>query len=374
MTKLLLLTAAAATAIFYLAPSKAEEWNRLRSPYPVFVTAPYYLPSPTNSYQCPKTPKPIHRMKYTSIYTDKSNGISIVDKAAQKKYRQQVKALKKYETQIYKWTEQALEGKDRKKHPVACALAWLSDWAQENSMLDGETNFQGEAIRKWTLASLSSLYLQIKNFKQTDKEQKRQIEDWLERLGNQVMSDYSKHPNSKSRNNNHMYWAAWSVLITAVAINNKDFYKWGLKQYKKAVNNIQDDGTLPLETYRQSKAFLYHIFAAAPLVMIAETATRNGDNMYEYNNSALHRLIALILHEMDNNQSYLRKKTGQPQNLTSVITPESLAWLEVYNARFKNKEIEKRLSQFRPMIQRRLGGNMTRLFAPTPLITQEKSK
>ncbi len=344
--------------------AEANAWNELKSPYPIFSIAPQPPASNSEDVSCPKTPQSIHHMQYTSVYTDRNHGVSIVDKKAKQKYRKEISALKKYEIQIHKWIEQTFKQRNKDNKPLTCSLKWLSDWAKKDSMLRGKTNFQGEAVRKWTLASFSSFYLQIKNLNGSSPKQKKEIENWLEKIGNQVISDYKKHPESKSRHNNHMYWAAWSVMITGVAINNKHFYKWGLNEYKKGILDIQADGTLPHETFRESKAFLYHIFATAPLIMMAETATRNGTNMYEYNNGALHQLVGLTLQELDNNQAYLRKKTGVKQNLTGAVTPATLAWLEVYNARFKKLAIEKRLKKYRPMVQRRIGGDMSRLFAP----------
>lgn len=341
--------------------------NHLTSPYPFLPAMTHKVSS---NVQCPPTPVPIHDMKYTSIYTDRSHGISIVDKAAQKQYKQQIAPLKKYEQQLYKWLEDAYTKPEKFDYAVSCSLDWLSSWAKENALLDGQTNFQGEAVRKWTLAALSSLYVQIKDIKGTNKNQKQQIERWLSQLAAQVISDYEQHPDSISRNNNHLYWAGWSVMITGVAVNNQDYYEWGLKQYKKGAEAIQQDGTLPLETARQGRAFLYHIFAAAPLVMMAETATRNGKNMYQYNNSAISRLVQLIVKELDNNQAYITKFTGVQQNLEGVITPANLAWLEVYQALFPSDEIEKWTATMRPMEQRRIGGDMTRLFGAT----QEKNK
>lgn len=346
------------------AQSYADTSNRLKSPYPVFINLPQNMNISYSAKNCPKTPKAIHDMKYTSVYTDRSQGVSIVDQAAQKKYKKQINDIKKFEIQIYKWVEEIFGGSAKSTKSLTCSMKWLSDWADENSMLGGETNFQGEAVRKWTLAVISSHYLQIKNFKETNPSQKKNIEAWLKNLGQQVITDYQNHPDNKSRNNNHIYWAAWSVMITGVAINNKEFYEWGANQYKEAVQDIQEDGTLPLELARQSKAFLYHSFAAAPLVMIAETLMHNGYNAYGAQNNALQRLVELILNELDNNQEYLTKKTGIPQNLNGVITPYNLAWLEIYNARFKNNQAQKWLNNLRPMEQRRLGGNLTRLYAP----------
>lgn len=342
----------------------AMEWNKLRSPYPLFAT--FIEPTPEQE-KCPTPPASIHDMEYISVYTDKSEGISIVDKEAQKKYKKQIETIKNFELKIEGWVENSFNTKSKKTENTYCAIQWLYDWAINNSYLDGKTTFQGGAVRKWSLGVLSSHYLQIKNIHNIDNQTKSEIEDWLKRVATTVITEYESKPENKSRNNNHVYWAAWSVMITGIATNNRKFYKWGVRQYNKAINQIQKDGTLPLELERQSKAFHYHTFAAAPLVMMAETMTANGNEAYEHNEGALHKLIELILKELESNQTYISKLTDKKQNLEGTITNAQLAWMEPYYARFKNKNMEQWIKKLRPMIQRRTGGNMTRLYGqPIP--------
>ena len=54
---------------------------------------------------CPTAPLPPSHMNFTSIYTDKTEGTSIIDAHAENLYRQQTNAINQYETQIYKWIE-----------------------------------------------------------------------------------------------------------------------------------------------------------------------------------------------------------------------------------------------------------------------------
>jgi len=339
--------------------------NTLKSPYPVYMELPNGLNIKTDNSNCLTPPTPSYDLIFTSVYTDKSNGVSIVDKKAQKKYRSQISKLKKYETQIYKWIESGFTGDTNGDHNIACAISWLKDWAEGNSLLNGKTNFQGEAVRKWTLASLSSHYLQIKHLPNIDTNDKKTIEKWLKRLAKVVIQDYERNPESKSRNNNHMYWATWSVMITSIALNDIHFYRWSRKYFKEALESIQADGTLPLELYREGKAFHYHVFAAGPLVLMAETVTRNGHDMYEYRHGSLKRLINRILEEIENDQSYITNLINVEQNLNRTLTSGNLAWLEVYNTRYPSETAQIWLDNLRPMVQRRLGGNLTRLYLTT---------
>ncbi len=160
-----------------------------------------------------------------------------------------------------------------------------------------------------------------------------------------------------------MYWAAWAVMITGVTLNEPDFYDWAKNKYFSAMDQMESDGSLPLETARQGKAFNYHVFAAHPLIMMAETGERNGDKLYAYKEGALHKLVNLIVSELDNNQQILTKKTGKVQNLDGTITSSMLAWMVPYHTRFQTPALEKWIKKSTPMKQRRIGGNMSLLFS-----------
>lgn len=323
----------------------------LRSPYPVFSNI---SPAPTTDKKCQKTPPAIYDMVYQSIYSDKSHGVSIVDEKARKKYKEQTKKIRDFENKIATWTEKSIVG----SNDLPCAIKWMTDWADAKSMLEGKINFQGESVRKWTLGSLSSHYIQIRHSKQISKTDRNKIDQWLQELSDQVVSDYSRRLDAGSRRNNHAYWAAWGVMITSVTLNDKKNFKWSTKIFDRAMQDIDEDGTLPLEIARQGKAFNYHVFALNPLIMMAETLDANGKNGYQ---PALHRLVKRVTDSLED-QKYFKEKTGVKQNITGTITDSQLAWIEIYNARFPNESSQKWIDKFRPFYQRRIGGDITRLF------------
>lgn len=322
----------------------------LKSPYPVVEFKPAVKTS-----KCKKTPPAVKELLFRSIYTNRGHGLSIVDKNAQKKYKKQSKPIRYFEQNISRWiNDYQMNGKH-----LDCAIQWLRAWAKQDAMLNGKVTFQGEAIRKWSLAVFSSNYIQIKDSPYIKEEDKRIIEKWLHRLAVQVVRDYSRYPEKMSRQNNHIYWSAWAVMITSIITNDKNHYQWAKQKFDKAIKHINKDGTLPHEIYREGKAFNYHIFALGPLLMMAETMERNGQKGYP---KPLHRLVKRVLGGLENNQSYFEKKTGVKQDLAGTITSAQLAWIEVYHARFASARTTKWIEKFGPFVQRRLGGDMTRLY------------
>jgi hypothetical protein len=91
--------------------------------------------------------------------------------------------------------------------------------------------------------------------------------------------------------NNHYYWAGFAVMAAGIAADDRKLFDWGVSTYNEAMSRIQPDGTLPLEMARGQRALHYHVFALAPLTMMAEMGYANGLDLYNANNGALKRLI-----------------------------------------------------------------------------------
>jgi poly(beta-D-mannuronate) lyase len=333
-----------------LIPQSANAfWYDLKSPYPVLNDREALI-----AKNCLIATIPPAHLMFSSIYKQDDDSSSIADKNLEKSYKKQTKPIWDYENKISKWTH---------NNEADCALSWMHEWAERNAMLKLDVSAQGEAIRKWFLATISSHYIQIKTQYIIDKNRKQTIEKWLDKLAKQVMIDYPAKSDQISRNNNHKYWAAWSVMITGIALNNRSYYKYGIQNFKKAMKQVTEDGALPLELKRKSMAFHYHLFALLPLVMIAETAKENGYNLYKYNNNALLKLINFTLNDLDNNQRKTTELTAIDQNLDRAVNSGQLAWLVPYYNSKKDERALKWILKFSPMKQRRIGGNLSQIYS-----------
>ncbi len=313
-------------------------------------------------FSCKPLPvKPVKDLFFHSVYDQNDPSRSKVDPDARKRYLEAVRPIRNFEKKLIYLANNYLRSSGNEAGYAVCALGWLHEWAKEDAML-GNNNMLGGIVRHWTLASLASAYAQIKSEKELDETARKDVERWLQEIARKVIKTYPADPAVGSKKNNHLYWAAWSVTVTGTAIDDRDLYNWGIDRARYAIKDqLHGDGTLPLELGRGSKAFHYHVFAAAPLVMIAETGLRNGDNLYEVRDGLLHRLVKRIIYEMDE-PGYFEKKTGTEQIGVNEISNVHFAWLEVYNSRFPRKDAKRWLKKFRPLFQRRTGGNMTLLF------------
>src|SRR6516164_10089734 len=94
-------------------------------------------------------------------------------------------------------------------------------------------------------------------------------------------------------------------------------FDWAVDRAKFGISQIQPDGTLPLELARGQRAFLYHLFAAMPLFMLAEAAYKNGENLFTENDHGLQRFGALDIKGVINPDVF-KLLTGKDQVLTHV--------------------------------------------------------
>ena len=310
---------------------------------------------------CPALPDPVVDLKMPSKYRSDDSKRETIDPENAAGYEELSSPIYGFMNEISDASDLVVRTHGRQQDAADCAIAGLRRWADAGAML-GDSNGIGDAVRKWELASAALAYLKLDSEVDIAAADRAAIESWLRRLALRVRKVYGSDLQLNSRNNNHVYWAAWGVTAAGLALDDQGFIDWGRAVYRRALKQIEPDGTLPLETGRGSRALQYHIFAIAPLVAIAETGEVNGVALYREHDSALLRLIDRTLSGLDD-PSWFAAKAGAPQLLESAVSSANLAWLEFYNRRFADPRAERWLQELRPMRQRRLGGNLTALLA-----------
>lgn len=331
----------------------------LRSPFDVTERRALFG-TKGEALSCPSPPPPVRDLTFSGFYADAGQGSSIVDPDAKKAYEHATRAISQYETRLTEMSDLYVRSHPSRAEIAACVLDWLHSWARGEAML-GRATDQGGYVRKWGLAPVSASYLKILSEPSLDAAKRSVAARWIARWASVVKTDYSSGAHRASRQNNHLYWAAWSIILAGVVLNDAALYKWALDRYRFAMSQIQSDGTLPLEMERKSKALHYHILSAAPLALVAETLAQNGSDPFSWGDGALHRLVKRTVAGLED-PSYFQRLAGVKQEPVGGINGSDLAWMEPYFARFHDVTLAKWLHRFRPMKNRRLGGDMTLLF------------
>lgn len=316
-----------------------------------------------DSDSCPATPTPYTgSLVFTSKYKGSDSARATLNADAEKEFRSQIKDITDMERGTSKLITQYMRSGN--KGDLDCAMSWMSAWARAGALESTDFNHTGKSMRKWALGSLSSSYMRLKFSSSRPLasygEQSREIENWFSTLGSQVVRDWSDLPLKKI--NNHSYWAAWSVMSTAVVTNRRDLFDWSVQEFKVAANQVDKDGYLPNELKRRQRALSYHNYSLPPLTMIAAFAQVNGVDLRQENNGALQRLANRVMQGVDDQEAF-DEKTGNDQDMGDLKENSKFAWLEPYCALYscapKTQDWKKKMEPFNSF---RLGGEVTKVF------------
>ena len=308
---------------------------------------------------CPPPPAPVRDLLFDGFYRPGS-GSSAVDGAAMRSYRAARKPIDDYEAGLARLAERHVHARPADISVAQCTLDWLDRWSAAGSYL-GEISQQGGYVRKWSLATVSFACLAVRDAAGLDSGKAARVKDWIAKWGALVRDDYSTCTDRSSRNNNHLYWAALAVGLAGVVGDDRTLFDWMVARYRHAMGQIGRDGVLPLEMDRGSKALHYHVFSLAALIPIAELGARNGLDLYGDRDGALHLLVRGTLDGLDD-PDFFERETGEKQSWVGSLNGGKLTWLEIYYARFPTDAARRWLMRFRPLKNRRTGGDATLLW------------
>lgn len=340
-------------------PAPRQPTEPLRAPEGFYMAA-----SSAGDFDgCPEPSAPFTgALDFPSKYQGSDDARDDLNEEAERRYQREIADITALERGINDLVEAYLESGD--PAAVQCAVDWLADWARAGAMTAEATTHTGKSMRKWSLGSVSSAYLRLKlaggEPLAPHAAETAIIDDWLRELGELVMADWSNVPPEKF--NNHEYWAAWSVMATAVVLDERAMFDWAVAQYRTAAQQITRNGYLPNELSRDSRALFYHNYALPPLTMIAAFARVNGLALLSENGGAVQRLAERVISGADDPSAFV-EKTGSPQK-PAVIKDSKFTWLEPYCALIScSPRMRAKRQAVRPLNNYRVGGNLTDIFA-----------
>ena len=233
-----------------------------------------------------------------------------------------------------------------------CALRWLAAWADAEAFLKQPRGFQGLAERRWFSLSTALSYLKIRDEPTLDGAARQRVEAWLGRLAARALL-------TGGELNNHAYWEGLTAMVNGILLNRPELYEIGPARYRLALSQMRADGTLPRELRRGDQSLLYHNFALEPLVYIAEFAARQGQDLFgeTVEGRGLKQLLDVVLAGIGDLEQY-RRFSDQGQQLC-FICGAAMDWAELYYARFADERLVVLLQQRRPLLNPRLGGDIT---------------
>ncbi|MDF0730669.1 mannuronate-specific alginate lyase [Pseudomonas entomophila] len=318
------------------------------------------------NFSCEAAPKPYTgALQFRSKYEGSDKARATLNVASEKAFRDSTADITTLEKGISKMVGQYM--RDGRPAQLDCVLTWLGTWARADALESTDFNHTGKSMRKWALGSMSGSWLRLKFSNAhplaAHQAEAELIEKWFAKLASQVVRDWSDLPLEKI--NNHSYWAAWSVMATAVATDRRDLFDWAVKEYKVGANQVDDQGFLPNEIKRRQRALAYHNYALPPLALIASFAQANGVDLRKENNFALQRLGEGVLAGA-RDPVHFAERAGVKQDLKDLKVDSKYAWLEPWCALYQcvGDTLQKKHGM-QPFNSFRMGGDMTRVYDPS---------
>jgi poly(beta-D-mannuronate) lyase len=214
-----------------------------------------------------------------------------------------------------------------------CVVHATAAMAAADSMAGHMSSNQSYYVQGWIAGQIAIDYLKVRGYGFATSDEDAAISSWLKRIAEQTKQFYAKTGKGDGNRNNHFYWAGIEVAAIGVAANDHQDFDWGIAAYKDGVDRIQPDGTLPLEMARGVRALHYHLYAVAPLVLLAEFGETNGIPLYSRNSGAIHRLVDTSIHGVID-PSLFEQKTGLKQEIAERPSGDQIGWAPPYYRRF----------------------------------------
>jgi poly(beta-D-mannuronate) lyase len=340
-----------------------QRYERLRGPYRIEPsalgeparTAPERAPAlVAPALVVPPFPPPLRDVMGVDYYTDVRH--SEIDPVLKARNEAVEAPMREFGRALMLLSDGYLRSRGADTSLASRTLEGLFVWASADALL-GQVNRGGLGQVNWALGAYALDYLKVRDARGLDSNKRERVEHWFRQLAAEQMSYAALHPDWPDHANNHAYWAGMSVAVAGVAASDRTLFDWGIGRFELFLRQVQPDGTLPLELARGKRALHYHLFALAPLVMLAELGEVNGVHLYSAGNRALERLVNRCLAGLTDRAAF-GALAGTPQ----VIPDNSdLAWLEIYNTRFHPQNAVPFLKA-RPLLFGFLGGDLTLAF------------
>jgi poly(beta-D-mannuronate) lyase len=320
-----------------LAACASAQGTPLRSPWDSQVVTLTDTP-----WSCPVVPRLPHDFATNSYYVDSHH--SIIDPVLKKRYEDSVAPIEGFSRDVVTAAD-AYRTKGSRS-AAECATALLAGAAAQKALTGSMSGHQASYVQGWNLGSWAVAWLKVRPSGVASPEQATAIPAWLKRLAEENRGYYEKKRQQHSTDavNNHLYWAGFAISAAAIASNDHRLLEWGMDAYRHGARDIRDDGTLPMEMDRGQMALHYHLYALAPLVLLAEFGEVNGLDLYAERDYAIRRLVARSISGL-RDPAFFERRTGVPQVTTPQIEAWEIGWAQPWLRRFPDPVISELLSK-----------------------------
>jgi poly(beta-D-mannuronate) lyase len=308
------------------------------------LRSPWDVPVNTTGapYSCPAAPHLSQDLAVDSYYSDEHH--SIVDEARKRAYDAATAPFTDFSRAVVKAADDYRSTGNQRA--AECVIALLDTAAKDKVLAGPMKTVQAIYVQGWSLSSWAIAYLKVRGAGAASYEENIEIAAWLKKLAEENRDYYEGkgHNPHSDAHNNHLYWAGLAISAAGIATEDHKLLNWGMNAYRDGARDITNDGTLPLEMQHAGRALYYHLYALAPLVMLAELGESNGIDLYAEKHRAIQRLVDRCAAGLQD-PSYFVQHTGVPQDMPADLDAWEIGWAKPYLRRFPNASLSALLSK-----------------------------
>lgn len=296
------------------------------------------LKNDKKEFTCQKPVKPVFMFEADSRYCDNDKTRSIVCPEKEKAYQKASENIDAFNKTVIDLANRYVQAKIPRPEVAQCVVAHLDAWAQAGawSPTSAQKDMTGEYKRGISVAAMAAAMQMVQSEPSLNQEVVQRVVEWLRQLGYRI-HEYTQVAEAKRSNTgfgNHRYWEGLGIVQAAIVAQDRTLYDLGMKALRVGVDQVQEGGILPIEMKRAKKAFDYHLFAIAPLVLLEEIAWANGEPLDGVSSEKLASVVRLVTAEMleDDEEGDVFSVKSYYEDLK----PNQLAFLEIFLKRHGN--------------------------------------
>lgn len=314
----------------------AENGAALNYPLQLQNTPPAGLTSDPAPFRCPgPTPAMTDMSKLLTFYQAGATQ-SVVNKEAMATYVNRTKLVDAVSAKLQAMTIRALSSPAVRPAIGACIMRQIRLWADRNALLGNlddnqpKDRRQGILIGVWNTSSFTDAYAVATQAKTVTQDQRKSVQKWFAAISDAIIAEFTPPAEPRRKEDrwldndaNTRYWAAGSVGLLAVSLQDRKKFDWSMAGLRSGLSHVGDDGGFPLELARGGKALHYQSFAMRALTVLVALADANGVVLSAEDEKRLVSATRFTV-EMYKNPEVLAKRLGYEQAM-----PKISDWLAV---------------------------------------------
>jgi hypothetical protein len=247
-----------------------------------------------------------------------------------------------------------------------CALLQMDAWGRFGG-LARVADRQAESLRTATLAGLALSWLEIRDAPYLDPWARSRVLIWLRRVAAVVRLSHEQGSGSAPPDTREadIAWSGLALAASGVALDDRGFFDWGIRQARTLIGSANTDGTLPHELGAGQLALHAHLTVLQPLSVLNELAYANGIDLEA--DGRLARMVATGFAGA-RHEALFARLTGRRQSgvdaAESANPLANAAGILVWLGRHPDAFIYSALVPLLPLREPGLGGDVGLLYGP----------